>query len=148
MRTSSQLGCSRYAQLFNHSIKWLSPPITVFLKNGPTPASFSLFYLFKHTLQFLQHTNVKQCPSSKRCRDLTSQPLDRESCFPFSIYASFCGKSFDSVFSFFIMSISQKSFCLSLSLPIIFFLFSFLLLHTHNRHFEVALIKQKTFLTS
>ena len=32
----------------------------VFLKNGPTPASFSfIFGLFKQTIQFLQQINVK-----------------------------------------------------------------------------------------
>ena len=32
----------------------------VFLKNGPTPASFSfIFSLFQQTIQFLQQINVK-----------------------------------------------------------------------------------------
>ena len=31
------------------------------------------------TLQFLQQTHVKKCPSSVWCRDLNPQPLERES---------------------------------------------------------------------
>ena len=50
-----------------------------FLKNGPTPASFSFIYCFsKHTLQFLQQLNVKKCPSSIWCRDSNSRPLELE----------------------------------------------------------------------
>ena len=38
----------------------------IFLKNGPTPGSFSfIFGHFKQTsIQFLQQINVKKCPSS------------------------------------------------------------------------------------
>ena len=38
--------------------------INIFLKNGPTPASFSfIFGLFKQTIQFLQQINAKKCPN-------------------------------------------------------------------------------------
>ena len=32
----------------------------IYLKNGPIPASFVYFRLYKQTLQFLQQTNVKK----------------------------------------------------------------------------------------
>ena len=51
----------------------------VFLKNGPTPASFwFIFSLFKQPIQFLQQINVKKCPSSIQCQDLNPQPLKHE----------------------------------------------------------------------
>ena len=52
-----------------------------FLKNGPTPASFSfIFGLFNQTLlQFLQQVKCQKCPSNIRCRDSNSQPSDYES---------------------------------------------------------------------
>ena len=40
---------------------------------------FIYFRLFKHALQFLQQINVNKCPSSIRCRDSNSQPLEHES---------------------------------------------------------------------
>ena len=53
-----------------------------FLKNGPTPATFSfIFGLFKQTLQFLQQIYVKKCPSSIQCRDLNPRRSEHES-FP------------------------------------------------------------------
>ena len=45
-----------------------------FLKKWANPGLF-----FKHTLQFLQQINVKKCPSSMRCRNLNSRPLEHES---------------------------------------------------------------------
>ena len=52
---------------------------TLFLKNGPDPASFSfIFGLFKQTVQFLQQINAKKCPSSIQCWDLNPQPLEHE----------------------------------------------------------------------
>ena len=51
-----------------------------FLKNGPTPASFSfIFGIFKQTsLQFLQQIYTK-CPSSIRYWDSNPWPSERES---------------------------------------------------------------------
>ena len=40
---------------------------------------FIYFHFFKHTLQFLQQINVKKCPSSIRCQDSNSRPLEHES---------------------------------------------------------------------
>ena len=40
---------------------------------------FIYFCLFKKILQFLQQINVKKCPSSKRCWDSKSRPLEHES---------------------------------------------------------------------
>ena len=48
-------------------------------KNVPTPASFHLFSSFQTTLQILQQLNVKKCPSSIRCWDSNSRPLEHES---------------------------------------------------------------------
>ena len=51
-----------------------------FIKNGPTPASFSfIFGLFKQTLKFLQQIYVKKCPSSIWCQDSNPRPLEHES---------------------------------------------------------------------
>ena len=58
-----------------------STQICVFLKNGPSPASFLLiFSLFKQTsLQFLQQMYVKNCPSSIRYWESNPRPSERES---------------------------------------------------------------------
>ena len=41
-----------------------------FLKNWPTPASFSfIFILFKQTIQFLEQINVKKCPNVHLVQD-------------------------------------------------------------------------------
>ena len=40
---------------------------------------FEYFYGKKITLQFLQQINVKKCPSSLRCWDSNSHPLESES---------------------------------------------------------------------
>ena len=56
------------------------PSHIVFLKNGPTPGSFSfIFGLFKQTIQFLLQINVKKCPSSTRRQDSNPQPFECES---------------------------------------------------------------------
>ena len=52
-----------------------------FLKNGPSPASFSLtFGLFQTKINtILQQFNLKKCPSSTWHWDLNPRPQDRES---------------------------------------------------------------------
>ena len=40
---------------------------------------FHLFLSFQTTLQILQQINVKKCPSSIRCWDSNSRPLEHES---------------------------------------------------------------------
>ena len=51
-----------------------------FVNNGPTPASFIFFDLFKQTsLQFLQQMYVKKCPSSTQFRDSNPRPSEHES---------------------------------------------------------------------
>ena len=52
-----------------------------FYKNGPTPASFIVYFRSFQTtlLQILQQINVKKCPSSIWCRDSNPQPLEHES---------------------------------------------------------------------
>ena len=49
------------------------------LKNGQLGFFLIYFCVFKHTLQFFQQINVKKCPSSLRCWDSNSQPLEHES---------------------------------------------------------------------
>ena len=52
----------------------------LFLKNGSSSASFLfIFSLFEQTIEMLQQINVKKCPSSIRCWDLISQPLEYQS---------------------------------------------------------------------
>ena len=55
--------------------------LNIFLKNGPTPASFSFIFVFSNTHYnlFIQQMNVKKCPSSLRCQDSNSRPLEHES---------------------------------------------------------------------
>ena len=51
--------------------------VTFFLKKWANTGLFFIYFrLFKQTLQFLQQTNVKKCPSSIWCRDSNSQPSD------------------------------------------------------------------------
>ena len=51
-----------------------------FSKNGPTLASFSFIFVFSNThYKFYNNRYVKKCPSSIRCRDLKSRPLEYES---------------------------------------------------------------------
>ena len=45
--------------------------------NGPTPASFSFIFVFPNT--HYNFYNVKNCPSSIRCQDSNSLPLENES---------------------------------------------------------------------
>ena len=48
----------------------------VFFKNGPTPASFSLIFIFSNTHYNFTTNKCENCPSSIRCQDLNSQPLE------------------------------------------------------------------------
>ena len=48
-------------------------------KNVPSPASFSVFCLFKQTFQFLQQINMKKCPSSIWCQDSNPRLSEHES---------------------------------------------------------------------
>ena len=50
------------------------------LKNGPTPAPFPIVFVFQtHITNFTTNMYVKKCPSSIRCGDLNSWPLEHES---------------------------------------------------------------------
>ena len=52
----------------------------LFLKNGPTLASFESVFVFqKHIIIFPTNRYVKKCPSSIRCRYSNLQPLKHES---------------------------------------------------------------------
>ena len=76
-RQSSQpLKCLRPRCKINKLEHWM-----FFLKNGPTPATFSfIFCLFPSNIRtILQQINVKKCPSSIWHRDSKPRPLNRES---------------------------------------------------------------------
>ena len=63
---------NKYAkQMFSHKL--------LFLKNGPTPASFSFIFVFPNTHCNCKTNKCKKCPSSIQCRDPNSQPLEYES---------------------------------------------------------------------
>ena len=55
--------------------------LKVFFLNGPTPASFIVyFWSFQaNIISILQQLNVEKCPSSIRCRDSNPQPSEYES---------------------------------------------------------------------
>ena len=51
----------------------------IFLKNGPSVASFHLFSSFQTNITILQQIYVIKCPSGIQCWDLNSQPPVNES---------------------------------------------------------------------
>ena len=53
--------------------------ITFFKKMGQPRPLFHLFSSFQTHITILQQINVKKCPSSIRCPDLNSRPLEHES---------------------------------------------------------------------
>ena len=125
-----------------------------FLKNGPTPASFSLFSSFQtHITIFTTHecekmsiqytvpgfelTTLEHETPPKTTRSgllsITVFFVLFPTVYLFPSMLSFCANSFDSVLSIFIMSVSQKSLRVSVSRSLSFssnHIFSFLLLHT------------------
>ena len=52
---------------------------TFFLKNGPTPASFSVIFVFSNTHHNFITNKCEKGPSSIWCQDSNSQPLEYES---------------------------------------------------------------------
>ena len=60
---------------------WVRGETLMFFKNGPIPASFSVYFRsFQTNIVTIFTTNkCEKCPSSIRCRDSNSQPSDHES---------------------------------------------------------------------
>ena len=68
-----------FSSPFWHVWKLNQSNLRIFLLKWANPGLFFLYFrILKHTLQFLQQINVKKCPSSIRCQDLNSQPLEHE----------------------------------------------------------------------
>ena len=81
-----QIGIDRYRYRYRYRYREMENryragrhPVTL-LKNGPTPASFLLIFVFsnKH-YKFYNKYECEKCPSSIRHRDSNSQPSDYES---------------------------------------------------------------------
>ena len=88
---------------------------------------FVKFWLFKQTIQLLQQINVKKCPSSIRCWDSNSPPLEHKS-HPITTRP---GLSIPlTLFLFLYFFLFDLSFSLSHLLNISFWFFDTLILQT------------------
>ena len=71
--------CSMIVSYFDSVVMTGNLPIVIFLKWAFPGLFFNLLSSFQTQIKILQQMNVKKCPSSIRCRDSNSQPLEHES---------------------------------------------------------------------